>query len=184
MPLDPELEPGERLLLLRTYQASSDSRPFTIAVSDRALFLLTLKRFALSDPYYLRRVPKQDTRRVAIERARPYGLWLLAAALLVVGAFTTVVMIQYTLTPGSELETWEGYPFAALVVGAVIPFVARTRLRLVVSTPGGVFEWTSPVVIGRAARQRVDDLFDAVAQALLAAEVRFVDARRGDARRA
>lgn len=175
MPLEVELEPGEELLTNLGYQASEDSRPFAIAISDRALYLLGRKRIALSDPYFFQRVPKEQVELVRIRRLRPHGMWAVALLSFVTGLVLSVLMVL-ALVHGEETKV-SGYPLALVVVGLVIPFAIRGRYGLLVEM-AKPYRWKPPIVLGRRDRESIQSVFDEIVEGLQAAGIPCRDQRR------
>src|SRR6266540_4083490 len=89
----PELEPGESVLFEESYLPSAKAEPFAFALSDRAVFLSSKKTFAVSDPYYYKRVAHGCVESVSVRKLNPVGLWCLAALMVVTGALTAVWMM-------------------------------------------------------------------------------------------
>jgi hypothetical protein len=175
VPFIAELEEGERLLAFLSFTASSKSRPFHLAISDRAVFLLRIKIFAVTDPEYCERVPLNRVVEAAIKKLSPYWLWILALVMVVVGTVTTILMMIPILRgEGGEVS---GYPPAVAVVGLVIPFLAKRRYGLLISMVNESFLWKPPLVVDKTSRDKVACLLSQAADALRQEGVKTRDER-------
>jgi hypothetical protein len=146
LPFDVVPEPGETIVLHEGFQPSKKAEPFAFAVSNQALFLPAKKLFAVSDPYYFRRVPLREVQSVALQRTRPAGIWVLSALMIVAGLATTYWMLEPVFSGrGGRVS---GYSIGIGVVGVVLPFAARGRFALVVSLTSGSFKWKPVLTVG------------------------------------
>src|SRR4051794_14295258 len=137
-----DLQPGEQLLLELNFVLSKKVPPFHLAVTNRALYLPAKKLIAVSDPYYYRRAPNHEVSEVSIHRMRPYGLWCLAAVMIIAGLITTILMMSQFAggrVPGKYRVS--GTPVAVCVGGLLIPFAARGRRGLLIRWASGSFRW-------------------------------------------
>jgi hypothetical protein len=171
MPFDVNLEPGEDLVLKELYQPTRKTQPFAFAVSTRALFLPAKRMFAVSDPWYFRRVPLPEVRNVAIRRLRSAGVWALAGVMASVGLVTTYWMLYGRATKVS------GYPIAVAVVGLVLPLLARGRYALTVGLTRGSFTWRPPILIGGSGKANGVALQERILQACGSVGVHIRDER-------
>ncbi len=145
--LDLELEPGEALLLDDTLEgADKDDVPFSVAVSDRAIFLQRKKRFAVSDPWYYDKIPFARIRRVLVAHHSPAWLW---AASILLGA-AGLGILYLVAAGGDPLRHRQliALSLAFIVVGLAIPWTLRSRLRLRVEMTDGRFTWVSRLTLG------------------------------------
>jgi hypothetical protein len=168
-----ELEPGESVLLQESYQPSQKSEPFAITISDRALFLPSKRAFAVSDPYYYKRVPHGSVLSVSVRKLNPIGLWCLAAVLVVTGALTMVWMMAPVVSgEGGKIY---GVPLGLLVAGLVLPFAARGRRGLVIRHTDGTFRWKPVVVVDAASKGRAEAILVSVQEACRRTGLRVIE---------
>jgi hypothetical protein len=177
MAYKPELEAGENLRYEVALQVSEKNRSFHFAVSDRAVYWPEMKLIAVSDPYYFRRVPHNQIQQVTIRRLPPYGFWVLAALMIMAGSITTVVMMTGALSKAPGEHPVSGWPIAVLVGGLILPFAARGRFGLQVTTSDKSFRWKPPMLVDKASRNKVATVFDQIRTACLAVGLRVQDER-------
>jgi hypothetical protein len=156
MPFDVHPEVGERQFVNVKYQASSRSLPFAIGVTDRAVYVPQKKRWARTDPWFIQRVPIEQVRQVSLRRTRTIAIVVMALIMVCLGACFTYFMLEPIV--GGRGGRVSGWPFAVLVGGILLPFVARGRQTLRVTFTEGEYRWTPPIVIDRASRQYVQQL--------------------------
>ena len=147
MPLDLELEPGEEIILDATLPgADKDDVSFSVAVSDRAIFVQRKKRVAIADPWYLDKIPLGRIRRVQVAHHSPAWLWI-SSALLVAAGLGGLVLVGSGDEPARH---WQliAFSLAFIAVGLAIPWALRSRLRLRVEMIRGNFTWVSRLVLG------------------------------------
>jgi hypothetical protein len=171
-PLD--LEPGEELRFGRVLSAPNPKKgmPFALLVSDRALFVLRNKRFAVRDPWYLQRVPFDRVRLLTVGRQRSGWIWLLALLCFGVGSLLLFLLASEGIT--ADRAKGFGYGLALVVVGAVMPFAARGRVGLHLELASGSFSWRPPLTVGGGYAARAKEYVFAAA---LAAEKAGVPVR-------
>jgi hypothetical protein len=146
------LEEGERIFRLE-WLLLDKSKPFAMAVTDRAIHLLKRKRFAAGYPWTFRTFALSRVLEVRRRRVMPWPAYLLALLLLVVGGATTYWMVQPEhWGSGGKVSL---YPIALLIAGLVIPFVARGRHRFAILAVDGRFSWKPPLFLGRKNRQAI-----------------------------
>ena len=125
MPLDIEPPTTERVWVNVKYQASQRSVPFAIGVTDQAVYVPAKKLWARDDPWFIQRTPIAQVRHVVVKRTRTAAVLLVSLLMLGLGAFFTYVMLEPILNgKGGRISGW---PFAIIVGGAILPFVARGR---------------------------------------------------------
>lgn len=162
MPYAVDAEPGETVLANVFVKMSDNEEPFYFAVSDRAVFL-PAKRFQISgDPRYLRRVPKAEVSEVKVERLRPYGLWAAAGFLVLVGGVTEILMMLPLIMQVPGTHRVSGGPLALFVIGLVLPFASRDRRRLTVIAGKKPFHWNPPLVVGKAAKEKISGTLETI----------------------
>ena len=180
MAFTPELESDETLLLHESYAPSQKSEPFSIAVSDRAVYVPMKRTFAIKDPYYFRRIPFTDLHSITVRKLSPVALWAVAILMIVVGGLTTAWMLAPVLA--GEGGKVSGIPLGVLAVGVVLPFTARKRRGLIIEHQGGKFVWKPPLVIDAASKRRIEALLSGVLQTCRGVGLRVIDeaAQQGD----
>ena len=147
MPLEAELEPGEEIILSESLPApKKGGAPFSIAVSNRALFLPHKKRFAVADPWYFKKVPISQIERVQVRAHKPAWLWLVA--LLMVGGGIGGLFLVWSSGELKSNAKLVGYSLAFIAVGCAIPWAMRSRVQLIVEMTRGRFTWTPTLTIG------------------------------------
>jgi hypothetical protein len=187
MPCIIQPEPGEKILLDLAFQASEEpiahlhgQRPeeLRLGISDRAIYLPAQRLVALRDPRYFRRVPKEQVTEVQVRTPRPYGLWIVAVLMVVIGLSTEILMMMPLVlqTPGTYRVS--GWPLALLVGGLVLPLTARGRLHLIVILRRGRFRWKPPLVVDRASKQRIAAALDEILTACRTAGIPVSDERK------
>ncbi len=174
MSFDIHLEDGERMIANLSFIAGK-SGSLNIAISDRAAYLPRRKFFAVSDPNYCERVPLNRVHRATVRKLNPYFLWALAFVMVLAGSVTTVLMMLPVLR--GEAGTVSGYPPAIVVVGLIIPFIARRRYGLTISIVDDAFSWKPPLFVDSASRKAVGSFLDRVAEACRKAGISVRDER-------
>jgi len=155
-------EVGEEVALNLEFRVSEKSAPFFFAISNRALYIPRTKLIAKSDPYYFERVPLQKVRHVNVRRLPPYGFWIVAAVMILIGGFTTYAMLEPLVGKEPGRHRVSGWPPAILVGGILLPFAARGRSGLEIWYNGGKFRWKPAMVVGREPRQKIADTFSSI----------------------
>jgi hypothetical protein len=162
----PELEPNENLVLQVTFKVSEKVAAFNFAVSDQALYWPAIKGFVLKgDPTYFKRIRNNEISDVFVRRLPPYGLWIIAALMLVVGLTSTVFMMLPLINQEPGTHTVSGWPFAIIAGGILMPLATKGRLGLEVRTHGKTFRWKPPLVVDKASKQKIQAIFDEIAAA-------------------
>lgn len=190
-----EAEPGEKVLLDLDFQVSArPSAGFTagsralaresnkrerlrLGVSDRALYLPATRFVVSGDPFYFRRVPREQVHEIRVQRLRPYGLWIAAAVMVAAGLIVEILMMTPLVTQSPGTYQVSGWPLAILVGGLLLPIAGRGRSRLVIQMAKGRFGWNSPLVIDRASKQRIAAALDEVLKACRGADLQVSDER-------
>jgi hypothetical protein len=175
VPFDVNIEDGERLIANLAFVASRNDKVFRIAITDRAIFLSRKKFIAVSDPTYSERVPLSQVVEVKIKRLNPYFLWALTLLMVVGGAIVTALMLLPVFK--GEAGDISGYPPAVVLVGLVIPFIARRRYGLSIQMVTGDFLWRPPLLVDRVSRNAVDQVLTQAADAFRQAGVNPIDER-------
>ena len=162
MAYKPELAPNEKLALQIAFQISEKSPAFNFAVSDQALYWPAQKAFAISDATYFKRLRHSEISSVCVRRLPSYGLWLVAIILVLAGLASAYFVFAPLLNhePGEHLVS--GWPPAFLVGGMLLPFVARGRRGLEISTLEKKFRWKPPLVVDQASKQKIQETFDLI----------------------
>jgi hypothetical protein len=177
MAYEPELENGENVRLRVQLNLSKKAQPFHLAVSDRALYWPAIKLVAKNDPYYFRRFTHNQIQQVEIRRLAPYGFWALAAGMVVVGLISTIFMMQPVLANQPGEHRVSGAPIAVFVGGLILPFAAKGRFGLRVTTSDKSFKWKPPLVVDKASKAKVAETLDAIRTACESAGLRVKDER-------
>jgi hypothetical protein len=162
MAYKPELEPNEKLALQIAFKVSEKAAVFNFAVSDQALYWPATKAFAMNDATYFKRIRNNEISDVLVRRLPPYGFWIIAALMLVVGLVSAVFMMLPLIHQEPGTHTVSGWPFAIFVGGILLPFAARGRLGLEVRTQGKKFRWQPPLVVDKISKQKIQATFDEI----------------------
>jgi hypothetical protein len=181
MAYEPELEVGENLRHRVALNLSKKAQPFHFVVSDRAVYWPAIKLVAKSDPFYFRRITHNQIQEVAIRRLTPYGFWVLAAFMIVGGLISSVLMMAPILSKEPGSHTVSGWPFAVFVGGVILPFAAKGRFGLQVTTSEKSFRWKPPMVVDTASKDKVAAVLSEIGQACQAAGLRVKDERQKNA---
>ena len=174
-----QLEAGEELAAEIELNLSEKAQPFHFAVSNRAIYIPRIKFIAKTDPFYFQKVTLDNIRHVAVTRLRPYGLWLLAGVMVIVGLVTTVWMMEAALRSAAETRHISGWPIAVFVCGFLVPFAASRRSVLEVWFDGGTYRWSPPLVVDKASKQRVAETLQTIIKACEKVGVTVADKRLG-----
>ena len=161
MAFKPQLEPDEIVTLHIIFRVTEKTAPFHFVVSNRAIFWPATKMFAMSDATYFKRIRNDEISEVHIRKMPPYGLWLAAAFMVLIGIVTAVALFVLMNEPGEH--TVSGWPFALIVGGLLMPIATKGRLGLEIKTQKQVFRWKPPLVIGKAVKQKIQAVFDQIA---------------------
>jgi len=172
MAYEPELENGENVRLRVQLNLSKKAQPFHFALSDRALYWPAIKLIAKNDPYYFRRFTHNQVQKVEIRRLAPYGFWALAAAMIVVGLISTIFMLEPLLKSEPGTHTVSGWPIAVFVGGLILPFAAKGRYGLHVTTSDKNFKWKPPLVVDKASKDQVAEPLNSIRAACESAGLR------------
>lgn len=161
----PELEPNEKIALQIAFKVSEKAAAFNFAISDRALYWPATKAFAMNDATYFKRLRNNEISEVCVRRLPPYGLWIFAAIMILVGLATAVFMFIPLINQEPGEHRVSGWPFAIIVGGILMPFATKGRLGLEVRTQSKNFRWKPPLVVDKASKQKIQAVFDKIADA-------------------
>ena len=177
MPFIVDSQPGEQVYLQKEFRGSHD-HVFAMAVSNQAVYV-SAQKFALKrDPWYFKRVPLSDVREVGLVKQRPIYVILLSAIMIVFGAVLSFLMMWRALHPMPGVPYWvSGWPFAIVVAGIMIPFIARGRKILIVRMRKGTFKWKPQLAVDKRTRELCSNLQDEIVQACKKAGVHIVDSQ-------
>jgi hypothetical protein len=165
MAFKPELESNEKLTLQIAFEASK-KEVFNFAVSDQALYWPAVKTFVLKgDPTYFKRIRNNEISEVCVRRLQPYGLWIFAGIMVLVGLATTISMFIPLINHEPGEHSVSGWPFAITVGGILMPFAAKGRLCLEVKTQNKVFRWKPPLVVDKTSKEKIRTTFETIAAA-------------------
>ena len=162
MAYKPELEPNETLALQIAFKVSEKAAVFNFAVSDQALYWTAKKAFAVNDATYFKRLRNNEISEICIRRLPPYGLWIVAILMVLVGLATIYFMCVPLINHEPGIHTVSGWPIAIFVGGILLPFAARGRLGLEVRTHDKKFRWKPPLVVDKAAKHKIQTTFDQI----------------------
>ncbi|HEY6120242.1 MAG TPA: hypothetical protein VIV66_09805 [Pyrinomonadaceae bacterium] len=160
MPFKIDPQPGEEIYLQREFRGSH-SHVFAMAVSNQAVYVSAQKLALKRDPWYFKRVPLNEVEEVRVIKQRPiYGL-LIGFLMVLFGGTSSFLMMWYALhpTPGATIYV-SGWPFAILVGGIVIPFIARGRKTLIVRMRKGKFKWKPQFALDKKTRDLCSSIQD------------------------
>jgi hypothetical protein len=161
----PELEPNETLALHIELKVSKKAAPFNFAVSNRAVYWPATKAFAMRDATYFRRIRNDEISEVSVKRLPPYGYWVIAALMVLVGTVISYLMLVPLINREPGEHQVSGWPFAIIVGGILMPFAARGRRGLEVQTLNKTYRWKPPFVIDTASKQNIQTTLDRIADA-------------------
>jgi hypothetical protein len=150
------LESDETLIFANSFQSDNYSLPFAIALSENALFVSKEKHFS-KESWYYERIPITQIKQIYLKKERYLWVWLFSIILFLIGLFFSVVMMTNALnqSPGTRVS---GVPFAILVCGIILPFVAKGRKILIIESLKGTFKWKPRLVVDKANKNRIKDL--------------------------
>jgi hypothetical protein len=172
MPIDIQPPSTERVWVNVKYQASTRSVPFALGVTDQAVYTPAKKLWARDDPWFVQRTPITQVRHVAVKRTRTLVVLLVAALMIAIGSFLTWVMLEPVFAgQGGRISGW---PFALIVGGVILPFVARGRRSLEIVFTKGKYKWTPPVVVDKASRDHIHKLLEHIVGGFRAAGLNVV----------
>jgi len=169
-------ETGEKVLLHTNFSTYPRGPIFAFAISDRAIYLQSRKRFAAPQDWRYRRVPLAKVREVRIRRVPAIGVWLISLIIGVGGALTLLPLIR------------NGGPFPdhflLLVVATagalLLPLTTLGRRGLVVILNEGRYTWNPPflqllfhipVPLGRRDRAQIKQVLHQIVTACYSAGV-------------
>lgn len=162
MAYEPELETNENLALQIEFKISDKAKAFNFAVSDQALYWPATKMFAMNDATYFKRLRNNEISEVCVRRLPPYGLWVVAVLMVLVGLAFTYFMLTPLINHEPGEHRVSGWPFAIFVGGILLPFAARGRLGLEVRTHDKKFRWKPPLVVDKTSKQKIQATFDEI----------------------
>lgn len=155
MAFEIQLQRDEQILAHELWSASRDSEPMAFAVSNQALYLREkIRGFVRDTPWRFARVPLSQVRGVELVRLRPYG-WYVLALVFFIGAMAGFLPVL--LGEGGIIK---GAHFGALAASLVIPFLARGRKAIRVTTDQKTFTFKPPFVVDRVSRQKIAGIHD------------------------
>ena len=173
-----EPQPGEQVYLRKEFHGSHD-HVFAMAVSNQAVYV-SAKKFAVKprDAWCFKRVPLSDVREVRLVKQRAVYLIMVSAIMVVFGAVVSFLMILRALhaIPGERYFV-SGWPFAIIVGGIILPFIARGRRALIVITCKGRFKWKPQLAIDKKTRDLCANIQDELFLACRQAGIHTVDSR-------
>jgi hypothetical protein len=169
MPFRIEPQPGEDIYLQREFRGSHD-HVFAMAVSNQAVYV-SAQKFALKrDPWYFKRIPLDEVKEVRLIRQRAVYVVFIGLLMILTGGIVSALMMwrAFNPMPGVAYHV-SGWPFAILVGGIIIPFLARGRKILIILTRQGRFKWKPQLSVDSKTREHCahmqDELVDACRRA-------------------
>ena len=156
MAVEIPLEPNEELIFSDSFQADNRTLPFAFAVTDRAIFVSKEKHFA-KESWYFERIPINQVKQVFLRRERSLPLLLLSGLLFISGSIFAFVMMSNALSqePGTRVS---GVPFAMIVCGLIMPFLAKGRKVLIIESVNGIYKWKPRLVVDKKSKNRIKTL--------------------------
>src|SRR5262245_53418174 len=173
-PIALPLAADERVLAQVDYQAYSRSARFVMAVTNRALLIRRKRRFSVGDPHFLQRIELGDVRTVFVKRLAAWGWYMLAPVLVAVGAYASYVVYWPILQgAGGRVTIW---PAVLTGIGLFLPFAARRRFGLGITSVNGRFTWRPEFFVGRGPSEQ-QHVMSTLVEAIRAVGVPVVDER-------
>ena len=156
MAVEIPLELNEELIFSDSFQADSRTLPFSFAVSDRAVFISKEKHFA-KESWYFERIPLNQVKQIFLRRERSLPLLIFSGLLLVAGLVLTFIMMSNALNQAQGTRV-SGVPFAMIVGGLIMPFLAKGRKILIIESAKGTFKWKPRLVVDNESKNRINKL--------------------------
>ncbi len=158
MPKPIDLEEDETLLYQELFSLNNHTVPFGIAISNKGIYKLKSKMFAVSDPYYFERIDKNKILLVEICRRKTLGLLTLSFIMILIG----LTVIWYLLQGGQVEARGIGYGIATLAVGIIMPFVIPGRYSLRIPSHSGIIKWVPPLALDKTTKNMITKIFNNV----------------------
>jgi len=152
MPFIIDAQPSEEIYLQKEFRGSHD-HVFAMAVSNQAVYVSAQKLALKRDPWYFKRVPLNEVQEVRLIKQRPVYVLLLGLFMIVFGGILSFLMMwrAFNPMPGVAYHV-SGWPFAIVVRGILIPFIARGRKTLIVRMRTGKFKWKPQLAVDKKTR--------------------------------
>ena len=152
MPFIIDAQPSEEIYLQKEFRGSHD-HVFAMAVSNQAVYVSAQKLALKRDPWYFKRVPLNEVQEVRLIKQRPVYVLLLGLFMIVFGGILSFLMMwrAFNPMPGVAYHV-SGWPFAIVVGGIIIPFIARGRKTLIVRMRTGKFKWKPQLAVDKKTR--------------------------------
>jgi hypothetical protein len=165
MPFTIDPQAGEEVYLQREFRGSHD-HVFAMAVSSQAVYISAQKLVLKRDPWYFKRIPLNDVEEVRLVKQRPVYLLLIGLLMILFGGILSFLMMwrAFNPMPGVAYHV-SGWPFAIVVGGIIIPFIARSRKTLIVRTRQGKFKWKPQLAVDRKTRDHCSQIQDELVNA-------------------
>lgn len=165
MPFIINPEPGEEVYLQREFRGSHD-HVFAMAVSNQAVYVSAQKLALKGDPWYFKRIPLNKVEEVRLVKQRPVYVLLVGLLMVSFGGILSFLMMwrAFNPMPGVPYHV-SGWPFAIIVGGIIIPFIARGRKTLVVRMRKGRFKWKPQLAVDRKTRELCSRIQDELIEA-------------------
>ena len=161
--IDPQV--SEEVYLQREFRGSHD-HVFAMAVSNQAVYVSAQKLALKRDPWYFKRIPLNEVEEVRLVKQRPVYILLIGLLMISFGGILSFLMMwrAFNPMPGVAYHV-SGWPFAILVGGIIIPFIARGRNTLIVRTRKGRFKWKPQLAVDTKTRERCSHIQDELVNA-------------------
>jgi hypothetical protein len=156
MPLKVELQEGETLIF-EDGVANSD-RPTVFGVTDRAIFVTREKHLA-RESWYLDRIPISAITQVSLLKESRFAIWGLSSMVFFGGLVLAAGLVWnvYNRLPDTRGSIW---PFIWMLLGALMPFLARGRKVLVVQMGTKTYKWKPRLTLDQSNKFKVKQLQD------------------------
>jgi hypothetical protein len=160
MPFTIDQQPGEEVFIQREFRGSHD-HVFAMAVSNQAVYVSVQKLVLKRDPWDFKRVPLSEVKEVRLIKQRSVYILLLSLLMISFGGVLSFLMMwrAFNPVPGAAYYV-SGWPFAIVVGGVIIPFIARRRKTLIVRMRKGRFKWKPQLAVDRKTRELCSHIQD------------------------
>ena len=151
-----QLEETERIIFSDEFQADKYTLPFSLTITDKAVFLQREKHFARESAYF-EKVPHSQIKQVYFKKERSLKIWVISAAAFLTGTVFSVNMMFNALTdqPGTYVS---GVPFALIIFGLLLPFLAKGRRVLIIQLMNETYKWKPKFVIDKKSRSHIRNM--------------------------
>lgn len=152
--MNPDLDENEAVLLDIAHQMAN-STPFRVVITGSAFYFLSQKTFAVSDPWYFEKVTLSQISCVMRRKIRAIYSWIISSFLIIGGAIGLYSMYYAAFVKPHKEVLVSGYPFALLLGGIIIPFLAKKRYGIFIKCDNRSYSWKPTFVIDNKSRQEI-----------------------------